>query len=50
MPPSRPGALPDQTFADIIAYVLEVNGQPAGEAELPADLDQLNGMTIAEAK
>jgi mono/diheme cytochrome c family protein len=46
MPPSRPGALPDGTYADIVAYILEVNGAPAGETELPPDLDALNSMTI----
>lgn len=49
MPPSRPGALPDQTYADIIAYVLQVNGLPEGAAELPSDVGQLNGMTIVKA-
>ncbi|HHY49012.1 MAG TPA: quinoprotein glucose dehydrogenase [Alphaproteobacteria bacterium] len=47
MPPSRPGSLPDETYADIIAYVLEVNGLPAGDAELPADVEALSSMVIA---
>jgi mono/diheme cytochrome c family protein len=46
MPPSRPATLPAGTYADIVAYVLEVNGAPAGDSELPADVDQLNTMTI----
>jgi mono/diheme cytochrome c family protein len=46
MPPSRPATLPDGTYADIVAYVLQVNGAPAGDIELPADVDQLNTMTI----
>jgi len=47
MPPSRPGALAPEVYADIIAYVLQVNGVPAGDTELPADVDKLKGMTIA---
>ena len=47
MPPSRPGSLPDETYADIIAYVLAVNGLPAGDAELPADVEALSSMVIA---
>jgi PQQ-dependent dehydrogenase (s-GDH family) len=48
MPPSRPGSLPDETYADIIAYVLQVNGLQPGETELPTDVDQLNQMIIAK--
>ena len=46
MPPSRPGTLPATDYADIIAYVLSVNGLVAGDAELPADPATLDGMTI----
>ena len=46
MPPSRPGGLPEGTYADIIAYVLAVNGGAAGSRELPADPEKLAGMTI----
>ena len=46
MPPSRPGALPDATYADITAYVLATNGFAPGAAELPADAATLNTMTI----
>jgi PQQ-dependent dehydrogenase (s-GDH family) len=48
MPPSRPGQLGDDTYADLVAYILQVNGLPAGDAALPTDLDQLNQMTIAK--
>lgn len=48
MPPSRPGDLPDATYADILAYVFEVNGFPAGDAELPSDPSLLDGLTIAK--
>ncbi|MET3896597.1 mono/diheme cytochrome c family protein [Devosia sp. UYZn731] len=46
MPPSRPGTLPATDYADIIAYVLSVNGLAAGDAELPADPAALDDMTI----
>jgi hypothetical protein len=46
MPPSRPGTLPVGTYADIVAYILQVNGLPAGGAELPAEPEKLEAMTI----
>ncbi|HEV7718811.1 MAG TPA: glucose/sorbosone family PQQ-dependent dehydrogenase [Arsenicitalea sp.] len=46
MPPSRPGTLPATDYADIVAYVLAVNGLAAGDAELRADPAMLDGMTI----
>lgn len=49
MPPSRPKSLPLETYADLTAYILQVNGLPAGDAELPTDLAQLNQMTISKA-
>ena len=50
MPPSRAGSLPDETYADLVAYILSVNGLPAGDTELPTDVDQLNQMTISKAQ
>ena len=32
MPPSQPGSLPADTYADIVAYILQVNGFKAGNA------------------
>ena len=37
MPPTGAGTLPAATYAALVAYVLEVNGGVAGDAELPAD-------------
>ena len=34
MPPANPGSLSDETYASIIAYVLQVNGYAAGEVAL----------------
>lgn len=37
MPPDRPGALSDKVYADLVAYILSVNGYKAGEQALPED-------------
>jgi PQQ-dependent dehydrogenase (s-GDH family) len=34
MPPASPGSLSDETYASIVAYVLQVNGYSAGETPL----------------
>jgi cytochrome c len=34
MPPERPGSLPAQTYIDIVAFILQKNAFPAGDAEL----------------
>ncbi|MBW3534168.1 MAG: cytochrome c [Gemmatimonadetes bacterium] len=37
MPDDAPGSLPDQEYADILAYVLRLNGLPPAGLPLPAD-------------
>jgi hypothetical protein len=37
MPASAPASLPDQTYLEIVAYLLELNGFPAGDEALVAD-------------
>jgi mono/diheme cytochrome c family protein len=37
MPPDRPGALSDKVYADLVAYMLAVNGYKPGDKELPTD-------------
>ncbi len=37
MPPDRPGRLGDQAYLDIVAYLLQANGAPAGDRALTAD-------------
>jgi PQQ-dependent dehydrogenase (s-GDH family) len=37
MPPASPGSLPPETYAAIVAYILQLNGFEPGETELPAD-------------
>jgi PQQ-dependent dehydrogenase (s-GDH family) len=46
MPPSRPGSLGDETYAELVSYILSVNGVAAGDKALPTDLAALGGMTI----
>lgn len=48
MPPSRPGQLGDETYADLVAYILQVNGLAAGDTELPTDVTKLETMIIAK--
>jgi hypothetical protein len=46
MPPASPGQLPAATTADVVSYILEVNGFQPGNTELPAGGDTLAGMRI----
>lgn len=41
MPQNRKGAVNAATEAEILAYILKVNGFPPGDKELPADAEQL---------
>lgn len=46
MPGSHPGSLKRQAYVDVIAFILERNGAPAGTKELPADAKALKDLTI----
>ena len=46
MPDDNPGGLPAQTYADIVAFMLELNDFPAGDTELPTSIDDLKGMIM----
>jgi len=46
MPDDNPGGLPAQTYTDIIAYVLELNGYPSGAAELITDRDTMRAQSL----
>ena len=46
MPPTGAGTLPAATYAAIVAYVLEVNGDVAGDAELPVDAARMQQWTV----
>ena len=46
MPPGTAGVLSNTEYAGVVAYVLQANGVPAGEAELPSDPQALSALTI----
>jgi hypothetical protein len=46
MPTDAPGSLSLQDTADLIARVLQLNDVPAGEKELPTDVNALNQIKI----
>jgi PQQ-dependent dehydrogenase (s-GDH family) len=46
MPPAAPGSLPQSTYADIVAYILEVNGFKAGDVALEPGNKALEKMVI----
>ena len=49
MPQGAPASLSPAGYADISAYLLQMNKVPAGDTELPTDMDDLNDITITEA-
>jgi mono/diheme cytochrome c family protein len=46
MPPDRPGQLNDETYADLIAYILGENGFAPGDKELPPDVNVQQAMSL----
>ena len=46
MPQSAPGSLSEETYADLVAYLLSEIGYPPGQRELPADATALKGIAI----
>ena len=46
MPQSNPGSLKRRQYLDILAYILALNGMPAGEQELPAAAAELKAIRI----
>ena len=44
MPQDRPGSLPDETYAALLAYVLQENDTDAGDTALPSDVTALEAM------
>jgi len=46
MPSDRPGSLTGATYADILAFIAQKNGHPAGATELPTDLAALKRIRI----
>ncbi|MAF64787.1 MAG: hypothetical protein CMJ84_03895 [Planctomycetes bacterium] len=48
MPIEYPDALSEQSYLDIVAYLLQAKGYPAGERELTGDLEAMRAMTLPE--
>jgi mono/diheme cytochrome c family protein len=46
MPATNPGGLTDQAYADLAAYLLQMNKFPEGSAELPPDAEALRSILI----
>ena len=46
MPDSAPGVLPARQYADIVAYLLRENGFPAGDEDLPIELEILKQIRL----
>jgi mono/diheme cytochrome c family protein len=50
MPKLEPGSLEPDEYAQVIAYMLKINGAPAGKSELPADAKALKRIRISMPK
>ena len=46
MPPDRPGGLNEETYTDIVAFLLSRNGYRPGDKELPIDEQLQQAMTL----
>lgn len=47
MPLTSPGSLSRRTYVDIVAYLLKINGMPAGTTALAADSTAMRQATLA---
>ena len=48
MPDDAPGTLPEESYLDVLSYMLEAAGLPAGAEPLTADLDRLAAIKVVE--
>jgi mono/diheme cytochrome c family protein len=48
MPPTRPGSLTPEAYADVVAYLLSANSFPAGDGDLPSHEGALHGIVFDE--
>jgi len=46
MPQNQPGSLSPRQYADVVAYLLEINGMPVGDAPLPSEEAALENILI----
>ncbi len=49
MPEDDPGSLSPEDYANLLAYFFQLNGYPAGEEPLPADVSALQNVRIEAA-
>jgi hypothetical protein len=49
MPPSRPGDLTAESYADVVAYLLSANAFPAGDGDLSHQEESLRGIVFDAA-
>lgn len=47
MPKEEPATLEPKEYAQVVAYLLKINGAPAGKTELPADVEALKKIRIS---
>ena len=47
MPKDVPGSLDERAYVDVVAYILQSNGYPAGDEALTADRSVLQSIRIA---
>jgi len=50
MPLTAPGSLTAQQYADVVAFVLQKNGAPAGAEEMPAKKELLSAVKFTAKK
>ncbi len=43
MPEDNPGSLTNRQVTQVLAYILQFNGFPAGDAEMAIDAEQVQG-------
>jgi S-disulfanyl-L-cysteine oxidoreductase SoxD len=46
MPYDAPGTLPGRTYVNVLAYLLQLNGFPAGETDLPGTTARLSTIQV----
>jgi len=46
MPDDAPGSLERQQYVDVVSYILQLNGFPAGPSELTAEGPGMGGVTL----
>ncbi len=46
MPLEAPGSLPTEEYVAVLAYILELNGYPAGDEPLPAEASELSEIQL----